>query len=397
MNILEVTEAASAGVGRHVRSLSEGLIKQGHRLTVAYSPYRLDEAFKGFLADLQDEIRFVPLEITRAISPASDLRGVLKLVRLIRREGPFDIVHGHSSKGGAVARIAGRFSGVSTVYTSHSLILSSPEISQVQAIIYASIERLLGRLATSKIIAVSEDEREFIKQLGLVSEDCIAMVRNAIDDLDFEYFAKEPRREDNDKKPITFGSTMRFSRQKAPGRLIQAFAQFVEMSPKVPSRLVVAGDGELFAEAKRQVKANGLDDRMSLVGWRADVKGMLRNLDIFVVSSLYESGLSYSTMEAMAAKLPVISTNVFGTKETVGRVPGNILVPVGDVEALAQGMKKMTVPTIHGPVRRSLQRIGQANHDYVSAHFRQSKATERHLEIYQALLREQRKIHEPHH
>lgn len=384
MNILEVVEACGAGVGRHVRGLCRDLAAQGHRLTVAYSPHRTDEAFRRFIVDQQSKIRFVPLNIGQKVSPVSDLRGIFQLLRLIRLEGPFDIVHGHSSKGGAVARIAGRCFGVSTVYTPHSVVMASPEISRGGVAVYTLIERVLGHWATSKVIAVSEDEREFILRLGLVPEDRVAVIENGLDDRVFEYFSREADREDTGQRPLTFGSIMRFSPQKAPGHLIEAFVRLVEMSPQVPVRLMVAGDGELFAEIKKQAAATGLGEKISLPGWREDARDVLRDLDVFVLSSLYE-GFSYAILEAMAAKLPIVSTNVFGTKETVAQVPGNVLIPVGDPEALAQGMKQMTVPTESGSVRRSLQRIGQANHDYARTHFRQSETTRRTLEIYKAL------------
>jgi glycosyltransferase involved in cell wall biosynthesis len=384
MNILQVVESCSAGVGRHVRGLCQDLIAEGHQLTLAYAPDRTDEAFRQFMADRQNAIRFVPLSTGREISPVSDLRAIVQLLRLIRREGPFDIVHGHSSKGGALARIAARCFGVPTIYTPHSLIMSSPEISRAEAVFYTLIERVLGQWATSRIIAVSEREYELILRLRLVPEDRVAMVENGIDDQDFQYFS-EISREVAGKKPLIFGSTMRFSSQKAPGHLIKAFARLVKMSPRVPVRLVIAGDGELFAEAKKQVAATGLGEKISLLGWRTEVREVLRELDVFVVSSLYEAGLSYSTMEAMAAKLPVISTNVFGTKETVARVPGNVLVPVGDPQALAHAMYQFTTPTEGESIRRSLQRIGQANRDYVRARFGRSEATNRILEIYQTL------------
>jgi len=384
MNILTVVEACGAGVGRHVRGLCRDLAAQGQRLTVAYAPHRTDEAFRRFVADKQKVIRFIPLEMRREISPASDLRALGQLLRVIRSQGPFDVVHGHSSKGGALARIAGRCSGVPTVYTPHSLVMSSPEISRAKAAFYASIERALGQWATSKIIAVSDDERKFILRLGLVPEDRVAMIENGIDDEDFEYFSTFDR-EENAQNPLTFGSTMRFSPQKAPGHLIEAFARLVEMSPRVPVRLVIVGDGELFAQARKQVGATALGEEISLPGWSTDVREVLRGLDVFVVSSLYESGLSYSTMEAMAAKLPVVSTDVFGTRETVPRVPGNILVPVGDPQALARAMYQMTTQTANGSVRRSLQKIGQANHDYVRTRFRLSEITRRTLKVYQAL------------
>jgi glycosyltransferase involved in cell wall biosynthesis len=384
MKILEVVEACDAGVGRHVRGLCQDLIAQNHQLTVAYAPHRADEPFKEFISNHQDRIRFVQLGVERRISPVSDLRAIILLLRLIKGEGPFDIVHGHSSKGGALARIAGRCIGIPTVYTPHSLILASPEISRIEANIYTLIEYALGHWATSKIIAVSEGECELILKLRLTRENRVAIVENGINDKDFEYLSGGFNREDTSQRPLTFGSVMRFTPQKAPGHLIDAFARLVEMSPSVPLRLVVAGDGELFGEAKKQIASSGLGEKVSLLGWRTDVKEVLRELDIFVVSSLYE-GLSYGTMEAMAAKLPVVSTNVFGTKETVARVPGNVLVPVGDPQALALGMYQFTIPTDGGSVRRSLQSIGQANHDYVRVSLRQSEVTRRTLEIYQAL------------
>ena len=384
MKILEVVEACEAGVGRHVRGLCQGLVAQNHQLTVAYAPHRTDEPFREFIADYRDRIRFVQLEIERGISPTSDLQAILLLLRLIKDEGPFDVVHGHSSKGGALARIAGRCMSAPTVYTPNGLIMASSEISRVAAKVYTLIEYVLGHWATSKIIAVSEGECELILKLRLTRVNRVAIVENGIDDRDFEYLSEGSKREDTNQRPLTFGSIMRFTPQKAPGHLIEAFARLVEMSPSVPLRLVVAGDGELFAEAEKQVASTGLGENVSLLGWRTDVREVLSDLDVFVVSSLYE-GLSYSTMEAMAAKLPVVSTNVFGTKETVARVPGNVLVPAGDPQALALGMYQLTIPTEYGSVRRSLQRIGQANHDYVRARLRQSEVTRRTLEIYQAL------------
>lgn len=384
MKILEVVEASGAGVGRHVRGLCQDLAGQGHQLTVAYAPHRMDEGFRRFLAARQGVIQFVPLGVGREVSPVSDLQSVVQLVRLMKTEGPFEIIHGHSSKGGAIARIAGRYVGVPTVYTPHSVIMSSAEISKAERFFYTFVERVLGRWATSKLVAVSEDERELILKLGLVAEDRVAVIENGIDDQYLEYFSSIAHEGDG-QKPLTFGSTMRFSPQKAPGHLVEAFVRLVEMSPQVPMRLVIAGGGELFAEVERQVELSGLSNKISLLGWRTDVRKVLVGLDVFVVSSFYESGLSYSTMEAMAAKLPIVSTKVFGTKETVSRVSGNVLVPAGDVEALARGMKQMTTATEDGSVRGALRRIGQANHDHVRARFKQSEISHRIIELYRTL------------
>lgn len=305
------------------------------------------------------------------------------MVRLIRTDGPFDVVHGHSSKGGAIARVAGRLSGLPTVYTPNSLILSSPDISRAERAVYSVVERGLGHLATSRLIAVSEDEREFVLGLGLVPDDRVLLIENGIDDEEFERPPQESTRED-DGRPLTFGAAMRFSAQKAPDRLVAAFVRLREELPQLPMRLVIAGDGELFPDVERQVEASGLEGEISLLGWRSDAREVLRSLDVYVLASLYE-GFSYVVLEAMAAKLPIVSTEVFGTRQTVAAVPGNVVIPAGDNGALALGMKRMATLAAPQELRRVLREIGQANHEYARLRFRQSEITRRTLEVYRAL------------
>jgi glycosyltransferase involved in cell wall biosynthesis len=386
MNILQVVESSLGGVGRHVRGLCEGLVAADQRVTVAYAPYRADAAFRQFIATQRNHIDFVPLKLRRKISPGSDLASFTQLRRSIKHKGPFDVIHGHSSKGGVIARLAGRLSGIPTVYTPHSLIISSPEISGAKRTAYTLVERILGACATSKMIAVSEDERDYILRLKLVPNKRVALIHNGIDNQTFASFSglSGDDHRVTDERPLTFGSIMRFSAQKAPGHLLEAFVQLARRLPQVPLRLVVAGDGELLAEVKGKVQASGVGEKIFLLGWRTDVARVLHGYDVFVLPSLYE-GLSYVILEAMAAGLPIVSTDVFGTKETAAQVPGNVMVPAGDPAALARGMQRMVNPVSYGTSRKALQEIGRANQDYVHSHFRQGESVRRTLRIYQEL------------
>ena len=134
----------------------------------------------------------------------------------------------------------------------------------------------------------------------------------------------------------------------------------------------------------KDARASGVGEKISLLGWRTDVANVLRGYDVFVISSLYE-GLSYATLEAMAAGLPIVSTDVFGTKETAARVPGNVVVSAGDPAALARGMQRMVDPASQGSSRRALEEIGRANQDYVHSRFNQGESVRRTLQIYQEL------------
>jgi glycosyltransferase involved in cell wall biosynthesis len=282
--------------------------------------------------------------------------------------------------------MAGRLSGVPTVYTPHGLIITSAELSGLQASMYTWMERILGYLGTSKVIADSQDERRFIEKSALIPAGRIAVIQNGMDEEHIEYFSTDMACEAiSEQRPLTLGSTMRFEAEKAPNYLVEAFVELRAMLPHIPMQLVIAGDGKLFDVVERQARASGVGEKISFLGWRTNIKEVLRGLDIFVVPSLREAGLSYSTMEAMAAKLPIISTNVFGAKETLSRVSGNLLVPAGDPDALAHAMKRMATLTDSGLLRLRLREIGQANQAHIRAHFKQSETASRTLQLYQAL------------
>lgn len=380
VSVLQVVESCGAGVGRHVRVLCSDMAEQGHRVTVAYAPHRLDDAFRQFIEDEKEKIRFFPLELQREVSAGSDLRSVWRLLRLIRGEGSFDVVHGHSSKGGAIARLAGRLAGVPVVYTPHGLVLAYPDFSRLQTSLYTTIERTLGYFATSCLISVSAQERELVRELGLAPDRRIATVENGIEASEFEHFSGLDR-SCQSRDSLTFGSVMRFSREKAPGILVNAFVRLAKKNPRTDLRLVIAGDGPLFEQTRQQVRTSGYEERISLLGWRADIRNILENIDVYVLSSLSEGG-PYSILEAMAAKLPVVCTSVSGIEDTVACVPGNIVVPADDPAALAEGMERMATASV---TRCGFRWIGESNHAYARENYRQEVSTHRTLQIYREL------------
>src|SRR5690242_1602279 len=108
MKIALVVEAASGGTGRHVTDLAGELLRMGHRVDILYSRRRTDPRFENavrtFSAD--PHFRSCRFDWTHDLSP-SDLAAAAALTRYLYRQGPFDIVHGHSTKAGLLARIAG--------------------------------------------------------------------------------------------------------------------------------------------------------------------------------------------------------------------------------------------------------------------------------------------------
>ena len=125
--------------------------------------------------------------------------------------------------------------------------------------------------------------------------------------------------------------------EKNPVLLLEAFRRGPASDPR--AHLLLVGIGPLRSELERQIGALGLQERVHLLGKRADVPEILNAADVFVLSSDYE-GNPLSVMEAMAAGKPMISTAVGGVPELVEDGCG-ILVPPRDAQALSKAMSHM--------------------------------------------------------
>jgi glycosyltransferase involved in cell wall biosynthesis len=110
---------------------------------------------------------------------------------------------------------------------------------------------------------------------------------------------------------VVLGCVARLEQQKDP-----LFA--LELLRQLPSnvRLVWVGDGRLREEFLRATRQHGLGDRVHLDGWRADARQRLAGFDIFVLPSEYE-GFPFAVLEAMAAGMPCVVSDVDGTREAV--------------------------------------------------------------------------------
>ena len=104
--------------------------------------------------------------------------------------------------------------------------------------------------------------------------------------------------------------------------------------------LVLAGDGPLIDDVRRQVAAAGLGGRVHFLGTRRDVPALLAASDSFVLPSLWE-GLPLALVEAMAGRLPVIATRVSGTEQVMIDGTTGWVVPPGDASALADAMREL--------------------------------------------------------
>lgn len=224
------------------------------------------------------------------------------------------------------------------------------------------------------LIAVSESLRSLTAQTIGIPPERITVIYNGVD---LDKFTQSER---NGKKSVTphVGCVGTLRSVKGHRYLIEAIAAVREEIPHVHLSLV--GDGPERGELDALRQRLGLNGCVSLLGMRDDVNALLRQFDVFVLPSLSE-GISNALLEAMAAGLPVVATNVGGNPEVVQHGVTGLLVPPQDSRALADALLQL----LSDPDAR--QAMGRKGRERVEAHFSLSVMAQRYGEIYEAALR----------
>jgi glycosyltransferase involved in cell wall biosynthesis len=132
---------------------------------------------------------------------------------------------------------------------------------------------------------------------------------------------------------IIVGSIGRMTRQKGYIYLLQAIPRIISKVPGV--KFVLAGDGDLLNDLKQTATETGIRDKVQFLGQCDQVLPLLRQMDLFVLPSLWE-GLPTVVLESMACGVPVVATDILGTRELIQSGVTGWLVPPGDSLALSE-------------------------------------------------------------
>jgi glycosyltransferase involved in cell wall biosynthesis len=331
LRILQIVESAATGVGRHVIDLVSAAEEVGHVVDVIYSPLREDDLFRKSRAGTPSQ--FTAVEMRRAPGPG-DMAALWKVQQKIARSGPYDIIHGHSSKGGMMARLVGIGRSASVLFTPHAISTLDPTLKPIPRFVYHRGEWTLA-LLTDAIIAVSGDERDHIVQLGVPARK-VVLIANATD-APVSGPREEIRRQLNLlPDQVAIGFVGRLSRQKAIDVMIEAFAR---INPPGRAKLIVIGEGEAGEAARQRAAELGRAEDIVWLG-SVDARWYYSAFDILALPSLYE-GFSYTALEAFGAGLPIIASEVGGIRDIVIDGQTGIIVKPGDVNALTASLSRV--------------------------------------------------------
>jgi glycosyltransferase involved in cell wall biosynthesis len=328
------------GPARHAISLSAGLDPTRFATTLitgTVGPHEGDLTAEARARGLTPVV--IP-ELGRRIHPTHDLVALGKLVTLLRRLRP-DLVHTHTAKAGALGRLAARLAGVPTiVHTFHGHVLDGyfpPTLSRI----FLQIERALARI-TDRILTVSPQVRQDLLARGVGRPDQVEVVPVGLDLARFLHGPASPARL-RDRLAIPAGASLlgivgRLVAIKDHPTLFQALALLQSQGPS--SHLIVVGDGERRQALTRLAQDLGLASRIHFLGWRTDLEAILGELDVVICCSRNE-GTPVALIEAMAAGVPVLATDVGGVGDLIRQGETGWLVPPGDPPALSRAIRDL--------------------------------------------------------
>ena len=192
-----------------------------------------------------------------------------------------------------------------------------------------------------RYIPVSEDLRRWLDEVVHIPAAKTQFIRNGVDTERFAPGGAAAADSPWSAADIVIGTVARVQDVKNHKALVDAFAQLRARRPDLAPRLklTIVGDGPLLPAVHAQVAALDLDDHVWLPGARADVKALLHTFSLFALPSLAE-GTPVSMLEAMACALPVVASNVGGIPEVIDEGVQGLLVPAGDVAALAAALER---------------------------------------------------------
>lgn len=326
------------------------MLHQGRQVSLIYSPHRADSGFEAAVARLPFQA-LERLSMRRGVG-LWDVTALHALNQLIRRLGPFDVVHGHSAKAGALVRLAdtGR---AARIYTPHALPMMAP--AGPGTVLTGMAELLLARRSTDALICVSDEEAAVARRWRLAAR-AIPIIPNGLAAAPALDRDTARGRLGLSPQARAVGFVGRLCKQKDPVRFARAVRLANALDPRVTG--VVIGCGPL-AEAVRSAGGQAV----TLAG-ALDARPLMAGLDLLAVSSRYEAG-AYAMIEAAAAGLPMVSTAVGGAQALAEAGASIDILPVDAApdqiaRAMLAGLARPKPPVPASPDLWSAARMAEA-------------------------------------
>jgi len=347
----------------------------------------LEEGEAGFDSLLKETgltLEIVP-NMQRAIHPFRDFKALQYLRKYIRDFRP-DVVHTHAAKSGALGRLAAYLEKVPVIFhTFHGHVFHS-YFSPAKTRLFLETERWLAQ-KSSAIVTISRLQKKDIEAFKVCEGERIRVIHCGYDLKKFVENSEEKRKAFRThwkvgEAVVAIGMVGRLASIKNNALLLKAMKK-VKAQTDISFQIFLVGDGEERANLENLAKELNLsfdhqpNDACDLIftSWRTDVVPVYAGLDLACLTSLNE-GTPISLIEAQAAGLPIVSTDVGGVRDTVLVNENVLLSPSEEVESLVENILKMLFNIKNGTLK------GEANRDFVFKKFGLERMVEETKNLY---------------
>lgn len=330
LKLLLIAESMGGGLRKHVVQLIEKLDTSKFDIYLIHGTDSLDGVFLKEYDRLSENCQMFPCEyLTREIDFLMDFRSLKFIWKVINKIEP-DIVHCHSSKAGAIGRIASKMKKVPKIYyTPHAYSFLSPDFGKFKKSVFIIIERLLGRYATTCTFSVSEGEKKEALNNKITIQDKIMVIYNGIPDTELANRIELKKELGLFPDSYVIGNNARISEQKNPRLFVDIAKKVVNKNKNI--HFVWIGDGPLEEEIKIYIDQCGLSENVHLLGFKRNSEFLVGAYNLFLITSNYE-GLPYAPIEALRAGVPVLATYTTGNNEIVNNKVNGMLFDIGNVD-----------------------------------------------------------------
>lgn len=293
----------------------------------------------------REEVRTIPLQMQRTISPLKDLVSLWQLYWLFKKEQP-QIVHSITPKAGLLSMIAAKLAGVPVrIHTFTGLIFPSKK-GVLQRLLIA-MDRVLCYCAT-QVYPEGEGVRNDLIHYKITSKPLKVIASGNVNGIDTAYFSKEQvscQEQQKLKKELginendfVFIFVGRLVGDKGINELVSAFSQL----PTSNSRLLLVGPFESDLDPLQSNTLNEIQSNPNIitVGFQTDVRLYYSIADCLVFPS-YREGFPNVVLQAGAMGLPAIVTDINGSNEIIVDGENGIIIPAQNTIALQEAMLRM--------------------------------------------------------
>ena len=327
IKILHVAQAAG-GVDRYIRMLLKYLDKEKFENILVWSQDFNREDYDGLVDS------FEQIEMNRAIG-VSDLNSIKEVRRLIKKYNP-DIVYAHSSKAGAIARVADIGLKNHCVYNPHGWAFNM-RCSDKKRAMYTAIEKMAAPFC-EKIICISDAEKQSALEKKICREDKLQVIFNGVDIEAYESGEHGTVKRSSLGIPedaYVVGMVGRISPQKAPDVFVK-MAKLVK--DEIPNaHFVIVGSGNQEAEIRKYAEENKFADSLHITGWVDDPMSYVELFDVACLLSRWE-GFGLALPEYMMAGKPIVASRVDAIPNIIRNGENGLLVEVDDATGASEAV-----------------------------------------------------------